>query len=217
MLHLSTWNRAFLHRRRRSGRRWCDRFFDNGRARIQKHGHGENRHENDQFFHSLKLFPSLTVRRRCLNQTYFGCRFSKINLGLIVDLRSQFLRPRPQPLRFEDALFQSARPGSSLTALLFPARDFSGPRRMPTLLQRCGEAFAGELAIECLRARVLDCHRYARGHMAKRDRSRNFVDVLSARTAGTSERLLQIGLAQHGKSERRNVLATVPENARHPD
>lgn len=36
-------------RRRSRGRR---RFLDDGRARIQKHGHREQRHNNDKFFHN---------------------------------------------------------------------------------------------------------------------------------------------------------------------
>ena len=46
---------------------------------------------------------------------------------------------------------------------------------------------------------------------------RDLVDVLPAGSAGTSKRFLQIGFAEHRYLERRNVLASVPENARNPD
>ena len=49
--------------------------------------------------------------------------------SLVVGTRAQFFRFRTTPLRFQDALLEGPRPGPTLAAALFPARNLQAPFR----------------------------------------------------------------------------------------
>jgi hypothetical protein len=128
----------------------------------------------------------------------FEPSFPKNFFRSIVDARTQLLRSRTLSLGFEDAFFQSARSRSALSPELFPLRGFGGALRFPALLQRCGQSFSRQFAIERLGAGILDRNGNSRRQMTQGHRRRNLVHVLTPRPAGTSERFLQVSFAQHG-------------------
>lgn len=199
MLHSGARRRALLYSRLgcrggRSGRR----FFDNRRARIQKHGHREERRKNDQFFHSLKLFLHRTIGADASTRCISGEVFRKNLVRSVFDARTQALSTRALPFGFEDALLQRARPRPALPANLFPARDFSCAVGFLPLRQGCGQTFPSQLAIERLRAGILNRDANSGRQMTQRHRGRNLIHVLPARASRTGERFLEVGFAQHG-------------------
>jgi hypothetical protein len=115
---------------------------------------------------------------------------------LVFDARSQFLRPRPLPLRFQDALLQSPGARRTLTAQLFTACNISPALGVPAAFQRCDQSFARQLAIEGLRTGVLNGHADSGGQMTQRHSRGHLVYILPARPAGTRKSFLKIRLPQ---------------------
>lgn len=67
---------------------------------------------------------------RCISGEDFPTLFL-----LVVDPGSQFLRPRPLTLRFQDALLQSTRAGRTLPAQLLAPGNFSATPRVPAAFE----------------------------------------------------------------------------------
>ena len=89
-------HRALFHRRLcRRGGRGRYRFFDNRRARIQKHGHCEKRRKNDKFFHSWNCSFTEPFGTDASTRCVSGEVFSEFNFGQSSRReRNRFVRER---------------------------------------------------------------------------------------------------------------------------
>jgi hypothetical protein len=131
-----------------------------------------------------------------------------INLvtSLIVDSPAKFFYRPAFSFRFENFFLQRGRPWRFAAALLFASGNLSAACDAFSIFDRVEQTFARELAVHRLRSRILDGHADSARPMSQRHCGRNFVYVLTARTARASERFLKIDFAhaqaRHSLNER---------------
>ena len=111
-----------------------------------------------------------------------------------LDLRSLLLELRPPALGFQNFPLQRSWPRRFSAPLFFALRDFSHALPFSSALDRVEQSFPRELAIYCLRPRILDGDADAGREMPQRHCGGNFVDVLTARPGGPGKRFFEIGV-----------------------
>jgi hypothetical protein len=118
-----------------------------------------------------------------------------------------------------------------LAASFFALGDFGRPSLFLSLLDCIEQTLTRQFAVLCLRSQILHSNADPARSMSQRYSARNLVDILTARTCRSSKTFLKIGVsnteALHSLGQRvfrhysvlhfRNIVAPVPEHARHPN
>jgi hypothetical protein len=115
---------------------------------------------------------------------------------LLVALPALLFDARTVVLVFEDATLDAGGARRVAATLLLAGVPRGGDGLTLPFLEGREQAFAGKLAIRGLRPGILDGDGQAGRAMAQRDAGRDLVDVLSARTGGAGEMLLEVGFVE---------------------
>jgi hypothetical protein len=114
---------------------------------------------------------------------------------LVVDLAAKFFQCTAFSFRFENSSLERSWTRRFATTLLFAGANLRASHRAMSIFDRVEQSLPRELAIHRLRTRILDRYADSARPMAQGHRGGDFVYILTTRSAGPRECLLQIDIA----------------------